>query len=290
VKSTLRSASGSSFTREVVLERETAGTSITLRAVGRLDVEHFLAVGDRGTALVRDRERGWQAERTGTDADLVAFDGITDRSPRIDDHFHTVAVGSQGTAVSRSLDGHWQPEDTGTSVDLRAVASTGSSLVAVGAKGTMLERLPSGKWRSIASGTHASLVSVRRCGVGEVCVRAADGSGLRCTTEDGRLRCLPRDDDRAADADPSARVRLRARSQRVNHETLTQLAVAHNGDVVLTSHPTYEPASVVLPAPFPSTISAAELDAADGFLVGEDGLIVHVASSPWLVKPTTCQL
>jgi hypothetical protein len=82
--------------------------------------------------------------------------------------------------------------------------------------------------------------------------------------------------------------KLRARSQLTTHKTLAQLAVAQNGDLVLSS-PSYEPTTVVLPAPpFASAIAAVELDAADGFLVGADGLIVHVAARPWKRNPTTC--
>src|SRR5262245_37302423 len=45
--------------RKLTFEREPSGSTRTLRAVGRLDVDHFLAVGDGGTALHRVPARGW---------------------------------------------------------------------------------------------------------------------------------------------------------------------------------------------------------------------------------------
>src|SRR5262245_25076271 len=51
-------------TRTVTLEREESGTNVKLRAVGRLDRNHFLALGDDGTALARIPGIGWRRERT----------------------------------------------------------------------------------------------------------------------------------------------------------------------------------------------------------------------------------
>jgi len=189
-----RGAQGPSYVYR--FERETSGTTEALRGVIMARGRPPLVVGDRGTALVRDRKGGWFREATGTEEDLYALafaprvepGGTVEEATKRAD---VVVVGSRGTALVRSSAGVWRAEQSGTSADLFALFYRGKSTVAVGAGGAMVERTPEGVWRSIASHTTADLYAIGPC-ASHLCAVGAEGAMVDCVARGDSLACVPR--------------------------------------------------------------------------------------------------
>jgi hypothetical protein len=286
-------------TPEVLFEREAAPTSFDLHAVGRLGYQRFLACGDRGTVLVRDPDRGWEPEASGTNADLRAFDSVFADGAR---SAVTLVVGSGGAAVTRTSDGRWSSESTGTDQDLNGITSVVRTTkapiverspdgawpvvdysVVVGASGTMLERSAAGRWTVIPAGTSADLLVVRGCGKDRVCALGDRGESVACTRSNEQFTCSVT----AERADDAAHEVI-ARSELTTRDDLRRITVARDGTLTLfADRASYRPYAASVRLPYGPQVDAAELDVADGFLVGRAGLIVHVSPSA-IAFPSTC--
>ena len=137
---------GTALTRDVKAgwQKEDPGTTETLYALvaapyykdGTVITEElrknkpYIAVGSKGAAVVRGLDGVWQAEQTGTSADLFALLhlGAT-----------TVAAGAGGVMVERSREGVWRAVKTRTTADLVGLGICENYVCAVGAGGTMLQ-------------------------------------------------------------------------------------------------------------------------------------------------------
>ncbi|MDC3959487.1 hypothetical protein KEG38_36880 [Polyangium jinanense] len=102
-----------------------------------------------------------------------------------------IAVGSNGAAVHRDVNGVWQVEQTGTSAALFAVSHFGSTTVAVGAGGAMVKRSKEGVWQAVKTRTTADLHSLGGCGE-YLCVVGTGGAMVLCKFRDEEIVCIPR--------------------------------------------------------------------------------------------------
>jgi hypothetical protein len=189
------SAKGELLRYSYRFERETSGTTDTLRAVSMVHWRPPIVVGDRGTVLVRDPKSGWAREATGTEEDLYALaPAPVHRSGSSEEQTAPapyVAVGAHGTALVRDPAGVWHVEKTGVSADLHGLWNRGRSTVAVGARGTMVERSPEGVWREIQTRTQADLYAMGPCST-HACAVGAAGTIVDCAAQGDDLVCVPR--------------------------------------------------------------------------------------------------
>ncbi|MDI3290565.1 hypothetical protein [Polyangium sp. 15x6] len=102
-----------------------------------------------------------------------------------------LAVGSNGVAVFRDPTGVWRVESTGTTANLFALHHLGQTTVAVGAGGVMVERSREGVWRTVKTRTTADLYALESCG-GHLCAVGAAGTMVLCKSRDEELVCIPR--------------------------------------------------------------------------------------------------
>lgn len=308
-------------------EREPSGTTETLRAVFMEYEGRVLAVGDRGTALVRDPAKGWMREETGTEANLHALvrapfrpEGPVDQER--EKRAPWIVVGAHGTALARSVDGVWHAEQTGTDKDLFAVWHRGTSTVAVGAGGIMVQRSPEGVWRPVRTRTTADLY-----GIGNGNAVGAGGLVVECRWLEGEPVCIPRsplverdlhavsDDgyyfgdgvllaprknpDETWSAKPwgdgkgdpiPAEDHMRAVWKNRFSEMGEHIAVGRAGAVWFISNPYYRKNTFErVQLPFGVDLHGVAFELVDGFLVGDRGTIVHLAVDG-ITVPTICLL
>ncbi|WP_136968612.1 WD40/YVTN/BNR-like repeat-containing protein [Polyangium sorediatum] len=180
---------------EYRFERESSGTTVPLRAVSIMQKRAF-AVGDRGVALRRDDEKGWQREATGTTKDLFAMVQVPTRPMAEPDML--LVVGAHGTAAARRADGTWRIEETGTDVDLLGLYHDRALTLALGAGGVILRRFDNGigegTWKPVPSGSTADLYAFHACQPHRLCVLGSGGAIVECDQAQtaGELSCHPR--------------------------------------------------------------------------------------------------
>ncbi|MDC3986085.1 hypothetical protein [Polyangium jinanense] len=102
-----------------------------------------------------------------------------------------LAVGSNGAAAFRDPTGVWRVESTGTTADLFALYHLARKTLAVGAGGVMVERSPEGVWRSVKTRTTADLYALGSC-AGYLCAVGAGGVMVYCRSHENELVCIPR--------------------------------------------------------------------------------------------------
>ncbi len=303
VHTTLRSTSPPDHerARAVVLERERAPTNLTVRAVGKIGLASVLAVGDHGVAMVRHPEYGWSLEATGTDADLRAFTYVRyptrDRLDGTSADEGVVAVGARGEARLRRRGGTWTKEETGTDADLFAAVSPFNPIApvftfAAGARGTLLLRSPEGSWKRLDAGTSEDLLALSNAGClhAHICVYGRQGLEVMCSwpqSRVGEVSCAPPPPGRrdAAGSMPASAPVLRspwggnpAMRFELRDQTLLTLITEN-----------YEPRQVTFDVPGAAGARAVDLDGADGFIVGSDGLVIHMALQKYFT-PRVCPL
>ncbi|UQA59061.1 hypothetical protein [Polyangium aurulentum] len=306
-------------------EREPSGTIETLRGVFMEHQGRVIAVGHRGTALVRDPAKGWTREATGTEENLHAItrapfrpEGPVDAER--EKHAPYIAVGAHGTALVRSEAGVWRAEQTGTDKDLFAVWHGGTTTWAVGAGGTMVQRSPEGVWRPVKTRTTADLYGIHGGNVA-----GAGGLTLECRGFDKKEPvCIPRPvvvprDLRAVSQDdyflgdgallafmkgPDDKLTLQPvggsvdfvpaddpmRAVWSNHwsEMGEKIAVGRAGVVWFLANPYYrEKTFERVQLPFGADLYGVAFELVDGFLVGDKGTIVHLAVDG-VTPPTIC--
>ncbi|MDI3281967.1 hypothetical protein [Polyangium sp. 15x6] len=292
-------------------ERESSDTTVPLRAVSMAQKQAF-AVGDRGVALRRDAVKGWLRESTGTTKDLYAIVGApTQPMGEVDVH---VAVGAHGTAVARMADGTWRIEETGTDKDLLGLYHDRALTLAFGAGGVILQRVGNGTWRPVPSNSTADLHAFNPCDPHRLCVLGSAGAIVECEQPQWEVSCTPRPSfaggDLPADfinvihrdanvvisrdistdgANPLSvwKTWLRAGSSAPPADALEaawennmsgdNLLVGRGGAVWRSSVEKGKRTLERLAVPFRMDFHGVVFDGADGFLVGDDGTIVHLA-------------
>ncbi|MDI3291534.1 hypothetical protein [Polyangium sp. 15x6] len=290
-------------------EREPSGTTEVLRSVFSHCCNEgiVLAVGDRGTALVRHPQGGWLHEETGTRENLYAIGRSCPDYAHCTTH---IAVGARGTALIREQNGTWRAEQTGVSEDLFAVVhperGSGRTL-AVGAGGVIVARSPTGTWHRVQSHTTADLYGVGLC-ANHLYAVGAGGTILDCRW-DGKDVCIPQLPVVTADLrmlagvvsgggvrlTPEVPVRgvpwapLWAIRQRVADDIhaaavdpfyrnpVPRIEVGEGGIVRMNIFGGEVHDSVRLSLPFGVTLRGVTMLMSDGFIVGDRGTIVHLA-------------
>lgn len=143
------------------------GVALVLHSVAA-NGTHWVAVGYEGAVLTSPDGSNWQAQASGTSANLlsVSWSG-----------HEWLAVGTGGT-VLRSIDGTlWNPVESGTTADLVAAAHDGSHWMAAGPDGTFVAQV-SGQW--VPGRLPYGLWSLIHCGIW-----IGAGGGTIATSLDG---------------------------------------------------------------------------------------------------------
>ncbi|MDC0744344.1 hypothetical protein [Polyangium mundeleinium] len=294
-------------------ERESSGTTVPLRAVSMVQ-KLVVAVGDRGVALRREDGKGWQREATGTTKDLFALVPVSTGPMGEPDML--LAVGAHGTAAARMPDGTWRIEETGTDEDLLGLYHDRALTLAFGAGGVILRRFGNGNWKPVPSSSTADLHAFNACSPHRLCVLGSAGAIVECDQAQtaGELSCKPRppfaDGDLPADfinvfhRDPNVVISSEMTAVGMiplsvwklwrrdgnsappadameagwqNKWSGDRLVVGRGGAVW---HGWLEKDKRILERiklPVREDLHGAVFDGADGFLVGDQGTILHVA-------------
>jgi hypothetical protein len=261
--------------------REVTGTNANLYAVTfgpslkdrwnnvPRDDRNNIAVGARGTALMRSAGGVWRAEQTGTEKDL--FGALTQGTT-------VLAVGAGGTMVQRSPAGVWRTILTRTTVDLYAVGSCSSHVCAVGAAGTVVD----------CAGEVEALVCIPRAGVASRDLRAITDGGLLFGHGAPLAHAHPPEKmvsppplwkpNPWVDATIVAGDDMRGAFGNKTLPLTETIAVGRGGVVWLLTTPAFnEKPFERVTLPFGVDLHGVAYFAVDGFLVGEKGTIVHLA-------------
>ncbi|MFT7623805.1 MAG: apolipoprotein N-acyltransferase, partial [Myxococcota bacterium] len=156
------------------------GTNATLRGVGGNGAQRIVAVGDGGTALLWDGT-SWKPEKTPTRQTL--------RSVWMNDDGEAVAVGDGGVVLTRRA-ATWTEAPISGAGRLHGVTYGEDTWWAVGDKGAIWRR--TGRdWKSVSSPTKETLRAVAVNGRGEVLVVGRKATLLRAELGSASFKTVP---------------------------------------------------------------------------------------------------